>query len=67
LADSSGQTLMVVRKVVERIAELSESKGLDQDQTQEAARQEWQLPTGLESHCQERDPSEPIGDKRPKG
>ena len=44
---------MVVRKVVERIAELSESKGLDQDQTQEAARQERQLPTSLESHCHE--------------
>ena len=58
MADSSGQTVMVVRKVVERIAELSESKGLNQDQTKVAARQERRLPTGLESHFWERDPSE---------
>jgi hypothetical protein len=31
--DFSGQTLMAVKKVVRRIAELSESKSLYQDQT----------------------------------
>ena len=48
--DFNGQTLMVVK----RIAEISESKGMNQDQKRTAARRSANLLTGQESHIAER-------------